>query len=146
MIYRYKATLPNHKTFVRVYEVRANATLYALHLFLQDDLSFSPDQQVLFCSVDNMGKPADRYGLFDMGNGSMDQVRLEELHQKGVRIIRYVFDTFKGRYLALEFEGMDGELARKHYPRTIMEKGGDPDQFQEEHSSLDVQIEEFDSE
>jgi len=144
MIHQYKAGLPNCKTFVRVYQAKASTTLYALHLFLQNDLSFAPDQQVVFRTVDNMGKSME-YGLFDMGNGSMDQVRLESLHQKGILTIHYVFDIFNGRYLILQFEKMAEEMPRKVYPRTIMEQGGDPDQFREERLSLDTD-EESDSE
>ncbi|MCL1973749.1 MAG: hypothetical protein FWG54_02900 [Bacteroidetes bacterium] len=146
MIYRYKATLPNRKTFVRVYEIKASTTLYALHLFLQNDLSFAPDQQVFFRSVDDGGKPLNEYGLFDMGNGSMDQVSLEALHQEGVRVFHYVFDIYNGRYLMLQWEGMPEEVPRKTYPRTVLEQGGDLDQFREEHPSLDLCLEEFDSE
>jgi len=142
MIYRYKATIPQSKNFVRIYEVRADSTLYAFHLFLQNDLSFSPDQQVFFHSIDRQGKRIHEYGLFDMGNGSMDQVRLASLHQSGVEHIRYVFDVFKGRYLALEFDGFDEELPRKTYPRTILERGGDPDQFREEQSGLEMNFDE----
>jgi len=145
MIHRYKATIPQSKNFVRVYEVKATTTLYALHLFLQNDLSFSPDQQVFFHSVDSEGKRIHEYGLFDTGSGSMDQVRLTSLHQNGVTTIHYVFDIFKGRYLALEFDGTEEELPRKTYPRTIMERGGDPDQFREEQSLLEMNFDECES-
>ena len=145
MIYRYKATIPQHKLFVRIYEARANSTLYTFHLFLQNDLSFSPDQQVFFCSVDPQGKVVHEYGLFDTGSGSMDQVHLEMLHQQGVDQIRYVFDIFNGRYLDIEFEGIEEELPRKTYPRTLTERGGAPDQFREEHSGLELNFEEMES-
>ena len=125
-----------------MYEAKASTTLYALHLFLQNDLSFAPDQQVFFRSFDGEGKPMYEYGLFDMGNGSMDQIRLESLHQNGVQTIHYVFDIFKNRYVVLDFEGTTEELPRKVYPRTTMERGGDPDQFREEHLMLELNIEE----
>ena len=146
MIHQYKATLPNRKAFVRVYEIRASTTLYTLHLFLQNDLSFAPDQQVFFRSVDNEGKSLCEYGLFDMGHGSMDQVSLEVLHQEGVRVIQYVFDIFCGRYLMLQLEGIHEELPRKTYPRTVMEQGGGLEQFREEYPSLDLSLDEFNSE
>jgi len=145
MIYRLKATLPNNKNFLRVYEVKADSTLYAFHLFLQNDLSFSPDQQLFFRSMDATGGTVHEYGLFDIGNGSMDQVRLDALHQKGVQEIQYIFDIFKGRYLILHFEGIEEELARKTYPRTIMEQGGDPGQFREDQMPLELTFDESDS-
>ena len=146
MIYQYKATLPDYKAFVRLYEIKASTTLYALHLFLQNDLSFSPDQQVFFGSVDQEGVPIREYGLFDMGNGSMDQVCLEVLLKEGIRTLHYVFDNFRGRYLILQFEGAAEELSRKIYPRTIMEQGGDPNQFGKEQRLIDLNVAEYDSE
>jgi hypothetical protein len=109
---------------------------------VQNDLSFSPDQQVFFRSMDNQGNSMHAYGLFDTGSGSMDQVRLELLHQSGIKNIHYVFDIFKGRYLALEFDGLAEELLRKTYPRTTMERGGDPDQFREEQVGLEMNFDE----
>ena len=132
MIYRYKAILPRYKNFVRIYEVRENFTLYALHLFLQNNLSFSPDQQVFFRTYNGAGKQVREYGLFDSGFGSMDQMRLETIHTRGEVCLHYVFDIFKGRYLELRFEGIEEEVWRRSYPRTVMERGGDPDQFREE--------------
>ncbi|MDR2585589.1 MAG: hypothetical protein LBC84_05120 [Prevotellaceae bacterium] len=141
MIYQYKALLPNNKNFVRVYEVKAETTLYAFHLFLQNDLSFSPDQQVFFRTTDQTGKEIHEYGLFDLGSGSMDQVRLESLHKNGVRELHYLFDVFKGRYLTLQFEGEEDELFRKTYPRTILQRGENPDQFREVAVEIDLNVE-----
>jgi len=145
MIYRYKATIPKYKSFVRIYEVRESATLYAFHLFLQNDLSFSPDMQVFFRTYDEAGKMVRECGLFDTGYGSMDQIHLETLHNKGEKTLHYVFDIFKKRYLTLEFDGMEEESLRKAYPRTIMERGGVPDQFREEPISFDIHFEELES-
>jgi len=145
MIYRYKATIPQSKNFVRIYEVRASSTLYAFHLFLLNDLSFSPDQQVFFRTFNGTGNHMRECGLFDTGDGSMDQIRLETIHKKGEKNLHYVFDIFRGRYLALEFEGIEEELPRKTYPRTIMERGGDPDQFREEQVGLDMNFDECES-
>jgi len=146
MIYRYKATLPHSKNFIRVYEVKANTTLYAFHLFLQNDLSFSPDQQVFFKSYDAAGHPVRECGLFDTGFGAMDQVHLRTLQEKGEETLHYVFDVFKKRYLVLHFEGIEDEQLRKTYPRTIMEKGGNPDQFREDQISFEMDLEELESE
>ena len=145
MIYRYKTTIPQIKNFVRVYEVRASSTLYAFHLFLQNDLSFSPDQQVSFRTYKEADHQVRVCGLFDTGYGAMDQVVLEMLHEKGEDILHYVFDVFKGRYLILQFDGCEDELFRKAYPRTIMERGGSPDQFREDQISFEMHLEELES-
>ena len=145
MIYRYKATIPQQKNFIRIYEVKATSSLYAFHLFIQNDLSFSPDQQVFFRTYDKAGNRVRECGLFDTGHGSMDKVRLEMLHEKGEETLHYVFDIFKGRYLALEFESIEEELLRKSYPRTVLERGGDPGQFREGQSPLESYFDETDS-
>ena len=145
MIYRYKAILPNNKNFLRVYEVKANATLYSLHLFLLNDLSFSPDLQVFFRTYNKSGKQVRSCGLFDAGQGSMDQVRLETIHQKGEETLHYLFDIFNGRYILLQFDGIEEEQSRTTYPRTIMERGGDLDQLREDHVALDLNFDESDS-
>jgi len=145
MIYRYKAILPNNKNFLRIYEVKADASLYTFHLFLLNDLSFSPDLQVFFRTYDKSGKQVRACGLFDAGQGSMDQVRLEAIHQKGEDTLHYIFDIFNGRYVTLQFDGIEEEQYRKTYPRTIMEQGGDLDQLREDHLSLDLNFDDTDS-
>ena len=144
MIYRYKATLPQHKNFLRIYEARANTTLYALHLFLQNNLSFSPDQQVFFKTYNASGKQVSEYGLFDMGFGAMDQIQLETIQAKGQQELHYVFDIFKGRYLTLQFDGEVEEVMRRVYPCTIQERGTNPDQFRDEQLSSWIDFEERD--
>ena len=138
MIYRYKVILPQNKNFIRIYEVRSNSTLYAFHLFLQNDLCFSPDQQVFFRTYNKSGNQACVYGLFDTGYGSMDQMSLEMINKRGEETLHYVFDIFKERYLLLQLEGTEREMPRKTYPRTIMAQGGDPHQFREELITFDA--------
>lgn len=150
MIYRYKATLPRHKNFIRIYEVKSNATLSTLHLFLQNDLSFSPDQLLFFRAYNENGDLMRECGLFDTGFGSMDQIRLETLQKQGESLLHYVFDIFKGRYLELRFDGSEEEVWRRSYPRTIFERGGNPDQFGEDPLLFDeaedlISKEEYDS-
>ena len=144
MIYRYKATLPKSKTFFRMYEVKTTTTLYGLHHFLQNDLSFAPDQQVFFKTFDAEGRPMHTYGLFDMGQGAMDQVRLATLLSRGETMVYYVFDTFNERAIILQYEGEDEELPSKVYPRTVQDQGVAPDQFNEDVSPLELNIEELD--
>ena len=74
MVYKYKASIPGSKVFMREYEIKGETSLYRLHDFLVNDLDFSPDQMVAFRGLDANGKTASEYGLFDMGDGSMDMV------------------------------------------------------------------------
>ena len=55
MIYKYRATLPKYKSFLREYDIKSETSLYKLHDFLQNDLGFSPDQMVLFRGLDEDG-------------------------------------------------------------------------------------------
>ena len=128
-----------------MYEAKTTTTLYGLHHFLQNDLSFAPDQQVFFKTFDTEGRDMYTYGLFDMGQGAMDQVRLETLLSRGEMVVHYVFDTFNERAIILQYEGEDEELPRKVYPRTVQERGAAPDQFNEDASPLELNIEELDS-
>ena len=74
----------------------------------------------------------------------MDQIRLEAIHKQGEETLHYVFDIFKGRYLALIFDSQEEEQFRNSYPRTTMERGGDPDQFREDQVQLESYFEEPD--
>ena len=52
MILKYRVSLPGLKGFARVYEVRANASLYSFHKQMRADMDFPQDQVVLFKSFD----------------------------------------------------------------------------------------------
>ena len=127
-----------------MYEVKAATTLYGLHHFLQNDLAFAPDQQVFFKTFNGEGCAMHTYGLFDMGQGAMDQVRLEALSGRGETVLHYVFDAFNNRVIVLQYEGDDEELPRKVYPRTVQERGAAPDQFSEDAGPIELHIEEID--
>ena len=129
MIFRYRATLPNSKIFYRIYDVPANMTLFALNKFISADLLFSPDQMILFRGINEKGKVKGEYGLFDMGDGTIDKVVLENLVKKGEIVLEYTFDLFKDRYLTLTFEGQVDKAPRISYPALIESKGHNPEQF-----------------
>jgi len=129
MIYRFKATVENLKSFLRVYELKASQTLYDLHEHIQNDLGYAPDQMIKFCTLAKQGKQRREYGLFDMGNGSIDTVSMQTLHQGGEDTLLYVFDMRNDRSLRLEFMEEDEMSPRKVYPQTVGEKGMAPDQF-----------------
>ena len=82
MIYKYKASIPGSKVFMRKYEVRGETSLYKFHDYLQNDLEFSPDQMVAFRGLDEGEKFRSEYGLFDMGDGSMDMVTIAKTIEK----------------------------------------------------------------
>jgi hypothetical protein len=129
MVYRFRATMPNNKSFLREYDIKPDMKLYKFHDFLQNDLQFAHDQMVLFEGVDDKGKLRSEYGLFDMGDGSMDTVTFEKCISKGEISLRYVFDLAKNRFILFTLLSEEETLPRESYPRVVMEKGANPDQF-----------------
>ncbi len=141
MVYRFKASIPGNKIFMREYEVKGSSSLYALHLYLQNDLGFAPDQIVMFRAIDSKGKVRKEYGLFNLGDGSMDSVTLEKFYSDGFKVLEYVYDMFKDRSLHLEVIATDEELARRAYPRLVAERGKNPDQFSDNYDDFEHMIE-----
>jgi len=141
MVYRYKATITGNKIFLREYEIKGNTSLYSLHLFLQDDLGFAPDQMVMFKGLDKQNKIKGEYGLFDLGDGTMDSLSLEKVISIGQSKLLYVYDIFKNRAITLEFLSREEELARRSYPRLVAEKGKNPDQFSDNYDDFEQMIE-----
>lgn len=140
MVYRLRATITGNKIFMREYEVRASSSLYALNLYLQNDLGFAPDQMVMFRALDKNGKVKKEFGLFDLGDGTMDSVTLLMIMSDGFEIIEYVYDMFKGRAIRLEMISQEEELARRSYPRLVAEKGKNPDQFSDNYDDFELII------
>lgn len=129
MVLKYRATMPGNKAFLREYEVLPGTKLYKFHEFIRCDLDFAPDQMVVFEALDAEGVLCSEYGLFDMGDGSMDSVRLEDTLSRGEICLHYVFDLKGGRFLVLDYVSQVEETPRTAYPRTVLEKGTPPGQF-----------------
>lgn len=136
-IYKYKASIPGSKIFMREYEVKGDMTLYDLHEYLTDDLDFAPDQMVLFRGLNSAEKLKGEYGLFDMGDGSMDSVTIDELVERKEEIILYVFDVRRDRCIKLALVGEVDAHPRASYPRLTAEKGKNPDQFAKGYDDLE---------
>ncbi len=145
MVYRYKASIPGNKIFMREYEVKGSSSLYNFHLYLQNDLGFAPDQIVLFRALDKSGKVKREYGLFNLGDGSMDSITLDKVYKEALPVLEYVYDMFKERSLHLEFLSTEEELARRAYPRLVAERGKNPDQFSDNYDDFEHMIEPADT-
>lgn len=137
MIYKYKATIKASKLFMREYEINGDISLYSLHEFLINDLEFAPDQMVVFRGLDSKDKLRSEYGLFDMGDGSMDSVTIEKAIAKGETTIHYVFDLNNDRALILTLVGEVEKSMRASYPRLVAEKGRNPDQFSKSYEDFE---------
>ncbi|MFA6770263.1 MAG: hypothetical protein WCR71_03730 [Bacteroidales bacterium] len=140
MVYRYKVTIPGNKIFMREYEVKASTSLYSYSIYLVNDLGFAPDQLVVFRALDKKGKVKKEYGLFDLGDGTMDSVTIEELVKQGLGTLEYVYDMFKDRALLLEVLSREELLLKKSYPRLIAEKGKNPDQFSDNYDDFEQML------
>lgn len=137
MILKYRATLPSNKIFMREYEIKAEMKLYRLHEFIRTDLGFAPDQMVMFEGYDKDGVLCSEYGLFDMGDGSMDSVTLQKTFEKGETTLRYLFNLNSGRYIILSYIGEEVFNIRESYPRLMAEKGRNPNQFSDKYEDFE---------
>lgn len=144
MVYKYKASIPGSKVFMREYEIKGEISLYKLNDFLINDLDFAPDQMVEFRGVDATGKVCSEYGLFDLGDGSMDMVTIEKTIKKGEVELLYVFDLRNDRVIKLTLIGEAEESRRASYPRLVAEKGRNPEQFAKGYDDMDQYSEPMD--
>ena len=140
MIYKIRATIPSSKVFVREYEIPANMSLFNFNKFIINDLCFSSDQIVVYRAVDDNGKMAAVYGLFDLGYGSMDKVSFEQLVGKGQNVLQFCYDMHNNSCIVLTIVGEELENPRSHYPQTVLEKGHNPDQFSAKYEDPQVYI------
>jgi hypothetical protein len=143
-VYKYRASIPGSKVFMREYEIKGGTSLYDLHEYLLSDLGFSPDQMVIFRGLDASDRVRSEYGLFDMGDGSMDEISVGDLLEKKETALLYVFDLHKDRCIKLVFEGEVNESPRASYPRLVAEKGRNPEQFAKGYDDFDQFIEPVD--
>ncbi len=146
MVFRFKASIEGNKIFMREYEIKGITSLYALHLYLQNDLGFAPDQMVLFRVANKKGKKSKEYGLFNFGDGAMDSIKIETLYNQGHTTLEYVYDMFKNRSLKLEILSIEELIHKKSYPRLIAERGKNPDQFSDDYDDFEHMIEPSDNE
>ena len=138
MIFRYRAIIPDSKIFFRVYEVKSGMTLFQFNSFILNDLDFSKDQMVVFEGYDAKGNLTSEYGLFDLGDGTMDSVTFSDLVSKEENEIHYVYDLHTDRYISLIFEGEVEKTPWTDYPVLVDGKGHNPDQFSAKYIDDDV--------
>ncbi len=129
MILRFRATIPQSKIFYKVYAVDGGMDLFDFNTFILGDLGFAPDQMVLFEGYDGGGKLCGEYGLFDMGDGSMDKITFEKLARKGQTELHYIYDMRNDRYIRLVMEGEETLPPTTLLPCLLEEKGHAPEQF-----------------
>lgn len=129
MIVKYRATIPASKRFFRDYAFRDGMSLYRVMEFIQNQLGFVPDMMILFQGVTSAGKVSHEYGLFDMGDGSIDNVTLADTLGKEETVLRFVYNLSKNLYIELAFVEECTADPKMTYPCVTDEKGHAPGQF-----------------
>lgn len=92
---------------------------------------------VLFRGLSKTNKQICEFGLFDMGDGTMDKVSVEIAFARGAEFLIYVYNPFKGKGMKLELIGKEEPLSRRSYPRLVAERGRNPDQFSDEYDDFE---------
>ena len=133
MIYKVKATIPISKVFMREFAVRSDMNLFRFNRFLMEELCFSSDQMVIYKAYDSKGICTGQYGMFDLGDGSVDKVTFADLVSRGQMDVVLVYDLRSNRVINLSIEGEIDENPRLSYPATIAEKGHNPSQFADKY-------------
>ncbi len=124
----YRVTLTGIKGFYRVYKINGSSTLYSLHRQLQSDLEFPLDQLILFKALDEQGNVVARYGLFDLGEGAVDDVSMDQTRKKGIVSFVYFYDVAGKKSVNITFDGETPETATS--PTIVESKGPNPIEFE----------------
>ena len=93
MVFKLRVTLSGIKGFFRIYHVHGATTLYTLHKQLRADLEFPQDAIIMFKALDVTGSVVGRYGLFDLGSGTVDETSLEKAVKAGATDFVYFYDV-----------------------------------------------------
>ncbi|MBR5035151.1 MAG: hypothetical protein IKX71_07565 [Bacteroidales bacterium] len=133
MIYKIKATVPVSKVFMREFAVRSDMNLFRFNRYILGELCFSTDQMVIYKAYDSKGNCTAQYGLFDLGDGSLDKITFADVVGRGQMNIELIYDLRSKRKIDLVIEGEIPEEKRLSYPCIIAEKGHNPGQFADKY-------------
>ena len=131
MVFRLRVTLTGIKGFFRIYHVNGATTLYTLHKQMRADMEFPQDQLIMFKALDVEGAVVGRYGLFDLGSGTVDQVSLEKAVKAGATDFVYFYDVTNRKSVNISVEGeVDGATVSPDSPFIAESKGPNPIEFE----------------
>ncbi|MBO6249529.1 MAG: hypothetical protein J6N54_12015 [Bacteroidales bacterium] len=128
MVYQFRVTLAGIKGFYRVYKMDGSATLYEFHKQMRADMEFHQDQLILFKALDKDGGVVARYGLFDLGAGTVDNISVEQTIKNGVNSFLYFYDVPNKKSVIVTFEGE--EEGQGPAPVLVDVKGPNPIEFE----------------
>lgn len=131
MVFKIRVTLSGIKGFFRVYQVNGATTLYTLHKQLRADMEFPQDQLIMFKALDITGAVVGRYGLFDLGWGTVDQISLEKVAKAGATDFVYFYDVTNRKSVNIALEGeLEGVQVSPDSPVLSESKGPNPIEFE----------------
>ena len=130
MVYSFKVTLTGIKGFHRIYHLSAENTLYTFHKQMRADMEFPQDQLILFKAFDASGAVVARYGLFDLGNGAVDEVTVADVVKKGIKSFVYFYDVTNKKSVNISVEGPVEGTSEKSCPFLADIKGPNPIEFE----------------
>lgn len=132
-MYKFKATIPISKVFMREIAVRGEMNLFRFNRFILGELCFGTDQLVKYKAYDAKGNCTAQYALFDLGDGALDKVTFADVVARGQVRIEIVYDLRSNRIINLEYEGEMADDPRITPPCIIAEKGHNPGQFADKY-------------
>ena len=131
MVFKLRVTLLGIKGFFRIYHVHGATTLYTLHKQLRADLEFPQDAIIMFKALDVTGSVVGRYGLFDLGWGTVDETSLEKAVKAGATDFVYFYDVTNRKSVNITIEGeAEGAAVRPDFPQLVESKGPNPIEFE----------------
>ena len=131
MVFKLRVTLSGIKGFFRVYHVNGATTLYTLHKQIRSDLEFPQDQLIMFKALDGAEAVVGRYGLFDLGFGTVDQISLEKAVKAGTASFVYFYDVNNRKSVIITVEGEEPDARVKpDSPVLTDSKGPNPIEFE----------------
>lgn len=128
MVYQLRVTLQGIKGFYRVYRMDGRCTLYEFHKQMHSDMEFPQDQLIMFKAMDADGGVVARYGLFDLGAGTVDKIQIESAVKAGVASFVYFYDVPNKKSVIVTVEGADEGVGP--YPVLVDQKGPNPIEFE----------------
>ena len=137
MAVKLKITLPGIKGFLRLYSAGAETTLYTVHNKLRADLEFPQDQLILFKALGAAENVVARWGLFDIGDGAVEDISLRAALDKGVTHFVYFYDVSNKKSVLIYIFEDDSPALRAGKIILVETKGPVPQEFENGYVALE---------
>lgn len=128
MVYTFRVTLSGIKGFYRLYRIAGGSTLFDFHKQMRSDMEFPLDQLIMFKGLDAGGGVVGRYGLFDLGSGTVDKISIDKAVKAGIDSFWYFYDVVNKKKVIITLEGKEEGPARG--PVLVDVKGPNPIEFE----------------